>query len=73
MPKLEECSQENNIQADRCTQMTVISIVPDEIVYPEVAKEAGVEGTVYVSFIIEKDGSVNEVNALRGVGNSQKR
>ena len=70
MPKLEECSQENNIQADRCTQMTVISIVLDEIVYPEVAKEAGVEGTVYVSFIIEKDGSVNEVNALRGVGNS---
>ena len=69
MPKLAECAQEDNVQADRCTQMTVISTVLDEVVYPEVAKEAGIEGTVYVSFIIEKDGSVNEVTALR-VGDS---
>lgn len=70
MPKLAECAQEDNVQADRCTQMTVISTVLDEVVYPESAQEAGVEGTVYVSFIIEKDGSVNEVTALRGVGDS---
>ncbi len=70
MPKLVECTQEDNDQADRCTQLTVISTVLDEVVYPKLAKEAGIEGTVYVSFIIEKDGSVNEVTALRGVGDS---
>ena len=72
MPKLSECAQEENVQADRCTQMTIISTVLDEVVYPEVAKVAGIEGTVYVSFIIEKDGSVNEVTALRGVGDSSE-
>ena len=72
MPKLSECAQEDNVQADRCTQMTIISNVLDEVVYPEVAKEAGIEGTVYVSFIVEKDGSVDEVTALRGVGDSSE-
>ena len=71
MPKLVECDQEDNVQADRCTQMTIISTVLDEVKYPEVAKEAGIEGTIYVSFIIEKNGSVSGVKSLRGVGDSQ--
>lgn len=35
--------------------------------YPEVAKAKGIEGKVYVRFIIEKDGTVNDVKIIRGV------
>jgi TonB family protein len=35
--------------------------------YPENDKKNGIEGTVYVSFIVEKDGTVSEVKAIRGV------
>ena len=35
--------------------------------YPEAAKKAGIEGTIYVQFNIEKDGKVTEAIALRGV------
>lgn len=35
--------------------------------YPKVCSENGIEGRVYLSFIIEKDGSVTEVKLLRGV------
>jgi periplasmic protein TonB len=35
--------------------------------YPEMAVEAGIKGTVYVSFVIEKDGSVAGVSVMRPV------
>ncbi len=38
------------------------------IKYPVIAKESGVQGTVYVTFVVEKDGSVTDVKVLRGIG-----
>ena len=35
--------------------------------YPEMAKEAGIQGTVFVSFVVEKDGSISNVKILRGL------
>ncbi|WP_258098128.1 TonB family protein [Marinoscillum pacificum] len=36
--------------------------------YPLQARQMGVEGRVYVQFIVEKDGSVSEVKAVKGIG-----
>lgn len=36
--------------------------------YPEKAKAEGIEGRVFVTFTIEKDGSVSNVKILRGIG-----
>jgi len=38
------------------------------IKYPEQAKKEGIEGKVFVNFVIEKDGSVGETKVLRGIG-----
>jgi protein TonB len=35
--------------------------------YPTIAAENGIEGTVYVKFVIDKDGSISNVEVLRGV------
>ena len=35
--------------------------------YPQRAKEAGISGTVYITFVIEKDGSVSSIAVLREV------
>lgn len=35
--------------------------------YPPEARRAGVQGTVFVSFIVEKDGKVSTVKVIRGV------
>jgi len=36
--------------------------------YPEEAKQQGIQGTVYVTFIVETDGKITEVRILRGIG-----
>lgn len=41
--------------------------VNQRLVYPEIAKENGVQGRVILEFTVEKDGSVTNVKVLRGV------
>ncbi len=40
----------------------------ENIDYPQLARESGIQGTVYVTFVVEKDGSVTDVRILRGIG-----
>ena len=44
--------------------------VYDNLEYPEIAKENGIQGRVTVQFTIDKDGSVKNVKVLRGVDSS---
>ncbi len=36
--------------------------------YPAMAKDAGITGTVFVTFVVKEDGSVSGVRVLRGIG-----
>ena len=40
----------------------------DNTKYPAIAMEGNIQGTVYVTFVVEKDGSVSNVKVLRGIG-----
>ncbi len=46
----------------------LIEFVSKNVEYPQEAKEKGVQGRVFVGFVIEKDGSVGNVTLLRGIG-----
>lgn len=71
MPRLEQCAELDAVEADRCTQMAIMQYVSENITYPAIAKDAGVEGTIYVSFIVEKDGSVGDTRLMRGIGEGE--
>jgi protein TonB len=45
----------------------LIPWIAQTIIYPPAAIEQGVQGKVYVSFLVEKDGSVSEITIDRGV------
>jgi protein TonB len=38
------------------------------IKYPQEARELGIQGKVYIEFVIEPDGSVSHVTVKRGIG-----
>ncbi|MBL4624422.1 MAG: energy transducer TonB [Flavobacteriales bacterium] len=40
----------------------------ENIKYPDAAKDAGIQGTVYVKFILYEDGSIKDVKVMRGIG-----
>ena len=35
--------------------------------YPAIARENGIEGVVYVGFVVGKDGSIRDVQVKRGI------
>ena len=39
-------------------------------IYPEIAKEAGIEGTVYIQFFIDEKGNVTEAYVQKGLPNT---
>jgi len=42
--------------------------IANTVVYPTVAKDSSITGTVIVTFIVERDGSVTNVKILKGIG-----
>ena len=47
----------------------MFTFISENVVYPEYEKIHHISGTCYVSFIVEKDGSVTDSKVIRGVGN----
>ena len=41
--------------------------IQQNISYPIIAQDNGIQGTVYIKFIVDKDGSISNVTLLRGV------
>ncbi len=44
------------------------SYVSKKMKYPSQARRMGIEGRVYVEFIVDKDGSVTNVRSVKGIG-----
>ncbi len=49
------------------------SFISSKLNYPSVAAESGIQGTVYVKFVVSKTGKVSKVQILRGVDPSLNR
>ncbi len=45
----------------------MMAFIQENLRYPKVARQQGIEGTVFVSFIVEKDGAISEVKVIRGI------
>jgi TonB family protein len=45
----------------------VFSFIEENIEYPELARQQNAEGTVYISFFVEKDGTIGEVKVKKSI------
>ena len=42
--------------------------IKKNLVYPDEAKKLGIEGKVFLTFIVQEDGSLTDIKVMRGVG-----
>lgn len=70
MPRFPGCEDQagNNDAKKACADQKLLSFIYANIKYPPMAIEAQIEGTVVVSFVINKDGSVVDIKVLREPG-----
>lgn len=45
----------------------IMNYLAKSIKYPQLEKEMGIQGTVYISFVVMEDGSITDIKLLRGV------
>jgi len=49
-------------------QAALMKYLATHIKYPELAKESGIQGRVFINFVVEPDGHIDHVKVLRGIG-----
>jgi protein TonB len=49
-------------------ETALYKFLAENIKYPQMAKESGIQGRVFVTFVVERDGRVTDVRVLRGIG-----
>lgn len=49
-------------------EAAMYKFIGNNIDYPRMAKESGISGRVFVTFVVERDGSVTDVQIIRGIG-----
>jgi len=49
-------------------QTAMTKFIAENIKYPKEAKEKGIKGTVFINFIIDKEGNVTHSKVLKGIG-----
>jgi len=51
-----------------CADKKMLEFIYKNIKYPAIARENGVEGTVVIQFVVDKDGGISESKVLRDIG-----
>ena len=49
-------------------QAAMFKFLAQNIQYPEPSRKAGIQGTVYIGFVVETDGKISNVKLKRGIG-----
>ena len=49
-------------------EVKLMEHIAKNIKYPQIARESGIQGRVFIGFVVEPDGSISNVKLLRGIG-----
>ena len=71
-PKVEEVTEEIFVVVEDQPEFpggntAMMKFLSDNIKYPVIAQENGIQGRVITNFVVEKDGSITDVQVVRGV------
>jgi len=70
MPRFPGCEklQGDKKAIDKCATTALLKFLSSKLNYPALARENGVQGTVVIRFIVEKDGSLTDMEIVRDPG-----
>ena len=63
-----DCKQLAGEARKRCSDRALLTFVQSGVTYPSLARNNGIEGTVVVTFVVEKDGSISGIEPVRELG-----
>ncbi len=67
-PVFKRCDNSNKGKEEKCTNEKIFWYLKNRLEYPDKALQNSIQGTVVVSFVVERDGSITDVKALNDIG-----
>jgi len=69
MPRFPGCESEEDDQSEKsCADRKMLQFIYKNLEYPDEAKENETEGTVVVRFVVDVDGTIEDAEVIRGIG-----
>lgn len=68
MPRFPGCEHLPKEERKACSDKKLLDFIYDHIIYPAEAKEKGITGTVVVSWVVEKDGTMTSFEIKKDIG-----
>ena len=70
MPRFPGCEDlvASHKEKEACSRTKLLKFVYDQVVYPQIAQETRIEGTVLVQFVVGKEGLIEDIQILRDPG-----
>lgn len=68
MPMFPGCDLDAEGDLSACSEEHLMTYLYKELRYPELAKEVGIEGVAVIQFVVEKDGSISDIQIRRDPG-----
>lgn len=70
MPRFPGCEKEELLLAEKqkCAETKLLKYLQYNIDYPEIAMSKGIQGVVYLQFVVEKNGAISTVKVMRDIG-----
>ncbi|AEV33920.1 Gram-negative bacterial tonB protein [Owenweeksia hongkongensis DSM 17368] len=62
-----ENSTNSKEETRKCFQQKILTHVSSNFQFPDEARTQGIQGRIYVNFVIEKDGSIGNIDLIRNV------
>jgi TonB family protein len=67
MPFMAGCEHPDKDAQKACSERVMLQSLYQGLRYPGVARENGLEGTAIIRFVVEKDGSITDIEVMRGL------
>ncbi|MBB4079330.1 protein TonB [Lewinella aquimaris] len=64
----EACQKLTGEERKVCSDRELLTFVQQNVSYPPIARENGIQGVVVVRFVVERDGTVSSIESIRELG-----
>ncbi len=69
MPRFPGCENKStDAEKTACSKEKLLEYIYSNLKYPAIARENGIEGQIVLQFVVEKDGTITDVNIVRDIG-----
>lgn len=69
MPMFPGCEEESDVNVRKeCSNKKLLEFIYENIKYPAVAKDNGVQGTVVLKFVVDERGNVGNIQLVKDIG-----